>query len=83
MVDDKGARLVAFGRMAGVAGMYPCPHLVGYLCTRDIRNDKYFTWTWPASIVTWLPHPVYGELDDGVLMGLTFRSYIVISQVFK
>jgi len=25
MVDDKGVRLVAFGRMAGVAGMHSCP----------------------------------------------------------
>ena len=28
MVDEKGARLVAFGRMAGVAGMHSCPTYV-------------------------------------------------------
>ena len=50
-------------------------HLVGYLRTHDIRNDKYFTWTGPASIVTWLPHPVHGELDDGVLIEDTW-TYI-------
>jgi len=40
--------------------------------TRNIRNDKYFTWTGPASIVTWLPHPIHGELN----VGKNTRSFI-------
>ena len=44
--------------------------LNGYLFSCDVRNDKYSTWTGPAAIVTWLPHPVHGELGDRVLIGL-------------
>ena len=61
MVNDSGARLVAFGKMAGEAGMF-CSVMNVELYMYDFRNDQYFTWTGFASTITWISHSIHGNL---------------------
>ena len=61
MAGENGARLVAFGKMAGEAGTLILSLMNIDVVVFNVRNDQYPTWTGLTPAITWLPYSIHGK----------------------